>query len=235
MRNDFESRRDMAMRRRSMRDMARREREMRDGRNPYGSRGGYITSRDPRRRDRGMEDMTHGMDYNYGDMRGYDGNYDMRGRMDYNSYPFEVRGEFDMARRRNSRGQYMSDGHYPYYEPMYMDYGYGDYASGEKLSEEDLMEWYEDLCKQIPEQYKHLYKRENIENVARQMNVQFEMFRPMDLVDATLMIITDYHDIVDYSDVHKAVAGGLAFLKDPDSKLKGSEKLSAYYDSVING
>ena len=38
---------------------------MRDGRNPYGSRGGYITSRDPRRmrrdrrRDRGMYDGGH--------------------------------------------------------------------------------------------------------------------------------------------------------------------------------
>lgn len=234
MLNDYESRRDMAMRRRSMRDMARREREMRDGRNPYGSRGGYITNRDPRRRDRGMEDMTHGMDYNYGDMRGYDRNYEdmARGGRDY-GYPFEVRGEFDMARRRNSRGQYMSDGHYPMMP--YMDYGYGDYASGEKLSQEELEDWHEDLCEQIPEQYRHLYKKEEIEKIARQMQIEFDKFSPLELTVTATMLASDYYESVSPSDIQRYVSMAKQFLCDKDSKLKYGAKLSAYYDSVVNG
>ena len=79
-----------------------------DGRNPYGSRGGYVTSRRSRRgrRDRAMNDM--GMDYGYGrDYRGGDMEYGSRqgdraysqqdyerGRRDY-----EQSGQSDMARR----------------------------------------------------------------------------------------------------------------------------------------
>lgn len=76
-----------------------RGRRMRDGRNPYGSRGGYVTSRRSRR-DRAMEE-----DYarNYSNSnRQYDS------RRDYNSYEeqdfersnrdYEQRRQYDMAR-----------------------------------------------------------------------------------------------------------------------------------------
>ncbi len=86
----------------------RRIMAVRDGRNPYGSRGGYVSSRRPRRsrRDRGMDyagdygDVTRrGRYVDYGDMGGdYEGG-DMRGR-DYGDYAG------DMARGggRGSRG-----------------------------------------------------------------------------------------------------------------------------------
>lgn len=276
---------DRAMDRRQMRDMARRDRQMRDmarggrgrgrdrgmesemdGRNPYGSRGGYVSSR--RRRDREMEDMARGRDrgmdyarggndYGYGDSE-YDSRYDSA---DYNRYdyamdsmdyerggqsdrgrvPFELYGNVDMgdyARRRNSRGQFMRDremdGHYPYYPMPFMDYGY-DYASGEKLSEEDLKEWYDELCEKLPEQYKHLYKKEKIEEVAKQMNVEFKEFKPMELVVTTTMIASDYPKSVGYADINRNVAMAKEWLEDKDSNLKGGEKLSAYYDSVVKG
>ena len=71
---------------------------MRDGRNPYGSRGGYVR-----------------------DSRGYDYNYDgrMMDRRSYDYYPFEVRGrvgsrypedyDYDMMDRRYD--YYPRDGH----------------------------------------------------------------------------------------------------------------------------
>ena len=275
---------DRAMARRDMRDRARRDREMRDyarggrgrdmargrrdyemdGRNPYGSRGGYVTSRRGRR-DREMEDMARGRDrgMDYGSDYGYDSaEYD--GRNDYGDYgqydyegndmgyqrdrqsdrgkmPFEVYGSVDMqdfARRRNSRGQYMRDramdGHYPFYTMPYMDYGM-DYGSGEKLDEEDLKEWYEELCEEVPEQYKHLYKKEHIEQVAKQMNVEFEKFKPMELVVATVMVATDYPKSVGFADINRNVAMAKEWLEDKDSNLKGGEKLSAYYDNVVKG
>lgn len=103
---------------------------MQDGRNPYGSRGGYVvssrgrrSSRRSGRRDRGMpmhEDMRRDMNYtggrggypmgmrDYGDMRGGDyaqnQNYNMDMRNDYTSGSMG-----DMARRND----YGYDGHYP--------------------------------------------------------------------------------------------------------------------------
>lgn len=256
------ARRDRTMRRKEMRDMARQDRAYRDGRNPYGSRGGYITSRDPRRRDRNMEDMArnrgrdYGMDdygnyaresdYRYSD-REYPQSESARGRMDYESsgqydrygYPFEVYGSIDMrgsdyARRRNSRGQYMSDrmndGYFPYYGPMMIDY-----AGGEKLSQVDLEEWYEELCEEIPQEYKQLYKKDNIENVARQMKIEFDKFSPLELTVTATMLATDFKDTISPSDIQRYVSLAKGFLCDKDSNLKYGEKLSSYYDNVVNG
>lgn len=104
----------------------------RDGRNPYGSRGGYVVSSRRGRRDRAMD---RGMDYaDYErDYRGGDYEYDARrgdrayseqdmarGRRDYESMGQSDMG-YDYAdmrgRRRNARGQYMSD-------RAYEDYGF---------------------------------------------------------------------------------------------------------------
>lgn len=139
----------------------RRIMAVRDGRNPYGSRGGYVSSRIPRR-GRGRRDR--GMDYagDYGDVtrRGRYGDYgeDMRG--DYEGGDMRGRdyGE-DMARGGRGRGRsdygdYGMDGHYPqgqggttYYPiqamgtfegyygmPEQMDYGRGgDYRRGSRM------------------------------------------------------------------------------------------------------
>lgn len=67
---------------RRMRDyMAMRGMGGRDGRNPYGSRGGYVTNRRP---DRGMdrEDYRRGGDRD----RGMDHGWDYRGEMDFDDY-----------------------------------------------------------------------------------------------------------------------------------------------------
>ena len=83
---------------------------MQDGRNPYGSRGGYVSSRRPRRRGRrGDRGMTSDMRR---DMRGYD----MR-RGDY------VQNEMD---NRDMRGDYRA------YDRASQDYGYdGHYPQGQ--------------------------------------------------------------------------------------------------------
>lgn len=101
------------MPRRRMMDM-----RMMDGRNPYGSRGGYVSSRRMRRmRDRGMD---YGEHYGVrgGEHYAMDGNYahsqyaDERGSRDYESMGQSDMG-YDYAdmrgRQRNARGQYTSD------------------------------------------------------------------------------------------------------------------------------
>ena len=95
---------------------------MRDGRNPYGSEGGYVSSRRMRRMgrrgDRGMDYGYNRGDYRGGDMeygsRGSDRAYseqdNARGRRDYESM-----GQSDMGYgyddMRGGRGR--NDGHYP--------------------------------------------------------------------------------------------------------------------------
>ena len=94
------------------RDM--REMNSMDGRNPYGSRGGYVTSRRSRRGRRGDRGMNQDMRMrDYGDMRGRDyAQNQMVGR--------DMRGDYrgsdmgDMARGYDRAGQdYNYDGHYP--------------------------------------------------------------------------------------------------------------------------
>ena len=115
-------------------------RRMMDGRNPYGSRGGYVVSSRRGRRDRAMSgDM--GMDYGY-DRRDYRGGdyehgsmygdrayseQDMeRGRRDYESMGQSDMGydDIDMRRRRNARGQYMSDRAYEDYGSFHEERGF---------------------------------------------------------------------------------------------------------------
>lgn len=93
-----------------------REQMRGDGRNPYGSRGGYVTSRSPRRGDRGEYDERGG-DYRGGYS---DGHY----RGEHERYPYEeMRGDFERTR------QYY-DGNRPNdMRGDYRDYG-EDYRGG---------------------------------------------------------------------------------------------------------
>ena len=154
---------------------------MNDGRNPYGSAGGYVTSR----RDRN----------DYGDYA----------RRDYNDY--------DYARRRD----------------------YDDDDQVEKLDQDELEDWHHELKEEIPEQYKNMYSVEKIEDTARQMQIDFKKFSPLELAAVTTMLATDYPKSVGYADVNKLVVMAKEWLCDPDSQLKYGEKLSSYYDNVVNG
>lgn len=90
---------------------------IRDGRNPYGSRGGYVTSRDPRgrgRRDRGEYDEPPYMDNRY---ERADGHYHRQ----YDEYPYEtMRGSFEYDR------QYYDDCDYDMSDYRGRDYHGGD-------------------------------------------------------------------------------------------------------------
>ena len=270
---------------------------MRDGRNPYGSEGGYVTSSRRGRRGRRDRAMGRGMDYAYGrrDYRGGDYEHgamygdrayseqDMaRGRRDYESMGQSDMGydDIDMRRRRNARGQYMSDrtyenemdGHYPmmqgqgstYYpiEAMgrfngywgmpeedygrydmrgrdrgYDDYGY-DYAGdyGEKLTKEEMEHWRKKLDKEVgDEQSKNFFKKENIEQKARQLGIQMREFNAEELAIASYMLYSDYcKSLKPYvgQNMDVFVKMGEEFLTDPDSAVKGGEKLALYFEIV---
>lgn len=200
-----------------------RDRAMRkDMRNPYGSRGGYVSSRKGRGRDRAMD---YGHDYPE-----HDGRYDMR----YDSRRMDSRYDRDM--------EYPRESHRPMdYEiygvggmrPMYdyrgrMDYGY-DYAS------EDMeKEWHEDL-----EEWMHKLKKHDIFNMpkeqiiqkARDMGVTFHEYNEKEFITTYYMMISDYKNVS--NDPHFYLVLAKQFLEDEDSELKGSDKLCAYYYEVV--
>jgi hypothetical protein len=223
----------------------------RDGRNPYGSRGGYVTDRG--RRDRGrrdarsdygyndrQQDMRRGdragsrqgssRDYGYDERdREYDGYFDygdMRGDM---YRPIEAMGYFSGyyggQDRRRDRGEDYND---------YGDYNdeAGDY--GETLTKQELKEWEEKLLEEVEEpQEKQFFRKENVEQKARQMGVKMD--KPEELVVASLMMYTDYCKALksyvgNNFDIY--IKMGEMFLNDKDSEVKGGEKLALYHDIV---
>lgn len=226
-------------------------RMLRDGRNPYGSRGGYVVSRDPRhRRDRGMEDEPY-MDsyyerdrgrynreyeqYPYEEMRGdfeytrqyHDGNrpYDMRG--DYRNYGDDYDDEDYRGRRRNSRGQYMSDRR-----------GRSDYGDDEdfKLSKREIIKWGKNLENADGSRGAH-FEEEQIEQMAMQMGIDPKEFGDGVLCMAVNMTYSDYCGVakkygVDRLDYY--IDSAKAFLKDKDFDGDGAEKLFLYYKCIAS-
>lgn len=182
----------------------------RDGRNPYGSRGGYVTDRDPRR-DRGQE-----MPY-YGNPQ-----YDMRNMPPYmNGNPYD-----------GNRG-------YDYRNNGYNGNGYdgrGDMQYG-KLSREDLENWKRKLENDDGTRGEH-FKKEQLENVARQMNIDVQKYGGMDIFCmAVNMIYSDYCNVakkygVDRIDYYVDLAK--AFFNDKDYSGNPEEKIWLYYKCIFS-
>lgn len=220
-----------------MRDMAmRRMSQMRDGRNPYGSRGGYVTSRDPRRRDRmgRMEDYNYsrGEDYARGRDYEYEGpeypNRDMAMRRDGRYYPFEITGKMGYEEE-------MFD---PYYQDMMYDYARGrgrDYAGAEMLSNRELMDWSQKLMKDVEEKDKAFFKYENVEKKAKDMGIQFDKFTFDEFYTTVLMMYTDYCKTLGTANMDTYLRLAKDWLCDEDVAMRYGEKLSSYYDNVVMG
>ena len=192
----------------------------RDGRNPYGSRGGYVTSRSPRR-DREMEDygmpkgdyrrggMPPMRDYNY-DMRRDYGDYGMR---DYNDYGY---------------GRDYAD---------YGDYGMHDYGKSEygKLSHEDIENWKKHLENQDGTKGEH-FKKEQVHQAARQIGVNPEQYGNEHIFGLVMnMMYADYCGVakkfgLDRPDFYAEMAK--AFLHDKDFSGQPEEKVYLYYKCI---
>ncbi len=219
-----------------------------DGRNPYGSRGGYVTSRDPRRRDRGQYDERD-MDYRYerdnGHYRGEYGRYpyeEMRGDFEYSrqyrdgNRPNEMRGDYRggdygdygdedyRGRRRNSRGQYMSDR--------------GDYGEDMRLTKEEVERWEHEMENNDGTRGFH-FPKEQAEQVARQLGFDPKMLGDDCSFWAAMNL--EYSDGcmtakkygVDRPDYFADLAIE-KLTKDKDFKGKGAEKLFLYYTFIAD-
>lgn len=193
-----------------------------DGRNPYGSRGGYVTSRSPRR-DRDMED--YGMpkgDYRRGampPMRDYD-DYDMRG---------DVRGrDYADYEMQDMRGRDYAD--------YGMDYGMRDYGEMEygKMSHKDIEKWKKHMKNQDGTMGEH-FKKEQVMQAARQIGVNPEEYGEHIFPLVMNMMYSDYCAVakkfgLDRPDFYAELAK--AFLNDKDFGGEPEEKVWLYYKCI---
>ena len=203
-----------------------------DGRNPYGSRGGYVSNRRPRR-DRDME--YYGMPK--GDYR-RDGRYD-RDMADYESR--DMRGDM----RSRDYGDYNRD--YADYEmhdmrgrdygDYGMEYGMRDYGEMEygKLSHKDIENWKRHLKNQDGTMGEH-FKKDQVMQAARQIGVNPEEYGNEHIFGLVMnMMYSDYCAVakkfgLDRPDFYAELAK--AFLNDKDFEGEPEEKVWLYYKCI---
>lgn len=245
-----------------MNERARREMErMRgDGRNPYGSRGGYVTSRDPRhRRDRGMDDE-YPMDYRYErDSRHNRREYEpepyatMRGNFEYDRYDYgdgydygdDMRGDYRGGRRGGSSMDYGYDdmpdmrGRRRNSRGQYMsdrrDRDYGD-DMDDRLTKKEMKEWEKNLVNDDGSRGAH-FQAEQIDQVAQSLNIDPKEFGDGVLCMATNMMYSDYCGVARKFGIDRIefyIEMAKAFLKDKDFDGDGAEKLFLYYTFIAD-
>ena len=191
----------------------------RDGRNPYGSRGGYVTAR------RGTRDRrSNTMGYREYNDRPYGRNIaseEYGTSYNHMQQPREhTRGmEFYGAMQPMTP---MYDGNYPYY----------DYSSGKEDEDykEDLKEW----CSKLKKYDKFNLPKEEVLNQARTMGLKFNDYDEEEFLTTYYMLMSDYRaDMLNNPQIYVIMARD--FLEDEDSELKGGEKLCTYMYEIVMG
>lgn len=214
--------------------MMRRDRDMRDTRNPYGSKGGYVTQSRPRR-DRAMHD---GGSYYEGEFRGMT---DHAMHEDYARGGRDYGYEDDYARNHRDYGYYGDDYAMNGYETRrHNDYGYDyhympypDYASG-NLGREELHHWKKKLYGEMEKSECEMMSEEKILKRAKEMGIKFEEFSEDEYVIAVLAMYTDYCKTLGKANLEMYLKLAKDFLEDKDAGVKYGEKLAAYYDNIVN-
>lgn len=182
-----------------------------DGRNPYGSRGGYVTS-SRSRRDRNFYD-----EYNYPK---YDDEH--FGRNSSREY------ERDYGYHKYAR-EYPRYNDYESYN--YFDRGMNDYASEEEEEyKEDLKKWIKKLKEKDT---KYNLPMESVIKLAKDMGVKFKDFTEEEYYATYLMMLSDYPTIA--NDPHVYLIMAKDFLEDDDIEVTPSEKLCIYFYKIVRG
>lgn len=232
---------------RPMFDMLMRRPRM-DGRNPYGSKGGYVTSYDPRHRDmaRGRRNRMDGLmmddmrryhegksEYSLGEMTqqrqpmrhdpytpyGYYDERRMPRRDGHDVYPVEFMGAVGMPSSYETR------------RPM-RDYA-GDY--GDRLTRDELHRWAQDLLAEVEEKDRGIFSKENILKKARDLGIKFDEVNEDEFYVTTLMMLTDYSKTLGTANVDLYLKLAKDWLWDDDVDIRYGEKLAVYYDTVVCG
>lgn len=217
----------------------RRERDRANGmdeRNPYGSKGGYVTS-SKRGRDRAMDGRDYHPEYdsrydsrydaNYGASNGH---YGFEQHREYNRpVEYEIYGEMtykDRNREDYYSGNNRSDYHYENYGQSYNDYSSED----PKLKyKEELEKW----IKKMKNKDRFQISKQEVISRAKQMGINFEEFTEEEYYAIYLAMVTVYKNIG--NDPQKYLDLAKQFLEDDDIELSPSEKVYAYLNYIVLG
>ena len=181
---------------------------MQDGRNPYGSRGGYVRSD-------GRKD--------------YEDDYAMRENRDRRNYY-----EDDYARGRRSDYATYNDRpmrDYDYEE----DYRRRDYGKPEMFSHKDMETWKSMMKNEDGTRGEH-FRAEQVKHACQQAGIDCEEFGEDIFGLAMNMKYSDYCKVakkygVDMPEFYADMAK--AFLRDKDFDGKPEEKLYLYYKAIV--
>ena len=230
--------------RRMMRDYRR---SRMDGRNPYGSKGGYVVS------SRGRRDRNYSRDYYTGDLQDplyherkrmveesmgkypihtdyeYATDYDKSyGNPNYRGREYDARYDYAGSRNVSYEGRYGST---PFEYSRREDYG----EMEDKLDHEELEEWCHKLKSRLEPKDKDMFSKEKVIKKAHDMGVSFDEFTEEELYLTTLMMYTDYHRTLGAANLDIYMKLAKDWLMDDDVAVRGSEKLALYYDEIVMG
>lgn len=214
-----------------------------DARNPYGSRGGYVDSRDYRR-----SNVPAGGMYGRGMGRGsYYPESSGMGYRGYDRYSGTSDGYFGGERYRQPsrmdandmymQGGMMNDyGDYRDYREDYNDYNdyrdyndYNDYAKEKDEYKKDLHEW----IHRMKANDRFGWSKEQVMQSAKQMGVKFDNYDEDEFYAIYLAMVTDYKSLGNEPRIYLTLSK--EWLEDQDVALKGGEKVCAYlYDIVLD-
>lgn len=204
------------------RRMMNGNRGMRDGRNPYGSRGGYVTTRRPGRRDRAERDYA---DYERGNRQGRDYADYERGR--------QGRDYADYERDYGYDDYYMPDSRY-YSE--YDDRNYQSYPDSNSgtLSGAEIENWKHELCEHLEKNECEMLSDAKIIKRAKEVGVKFDNFTEEELCLTTVIMFSDYGKTLGKANIDLYIKLAGDFLNDPDARVKYGEKLAVYHDHIAD-
>jgi hypothetical protein len=189
---------------------------MQDGRNPYGSRGGYVRS--DRRND-------------------YEDDYAMRGNRDRNDYGYDmVRRDRNMDYAIYNENR-MRDRDYEddYRRDRNEDYRRRDYGKPEMFSHKDMETWKSMMKNEDGTRGEH-FRKEQVKHACQQAGIDCEEFGEDVFGLAINMMYSDYCKVakkygVDMPEYYADMAK--AFLRDKDFDGKPEEKLYLYYKAIV--
>ena len=183
-----------------------------DGRNPYGSKGGYV-----------RDNARSG---NRGGRNDYAGNRRNNMNNSENDYRMNDRRMRDRNYDYDDEEEMMEDEAYYDYANDYNDYSEEDMMKG---YEEDLKKWIKKLMKKD----KFKLPKQEVLKKAEEMNIEFEEFSEEEFYAIYLMLVSDYPNIAD--NPHTYIVMAKQFLEDDDVNVDPSEKVCKYlYEIVLN-
>lgn len=110
----------------------------------------------------------------------------------------------------------------------YGDFTDLDYAA---MDDEYHMEL-EDWCKDLKHQVRNALPKQEVLMKAEQMGVRFDEYDEKEFYTTVMMLMSDFPNI---GQPETYIAMAKQWLEDKDAELTGSEKLSAYYYTIVKG